>query len=279
MKKLIIIIAGCALLLEATTVFAAPNLNAITNQVAQKAGYDVKGTTATTISETVGRVIRFSLGFLGTIFLVLTIYAGVLRATAGGNEEQVGKSNNIFKMSIVGAVIIVSSYSITTLVFRYIVTPQTELQKIQEAGPLIGAQDNPGCCYFKPSYDQSREVCTRNTRTMCTDGTQITNELNIPIVGFVADVAKDVAVGTVETYGNISAGVGNAVSQGAGGGTMTNARFVEDCSPAEYNACNYGAVQVDLHPDDNNIWCDGADCDKAAENLNKVFNGVTWENN
>ena len=218
MKNLIIIIAGCMLLFGSATVLAAPNLNAITNQVAQQSGYDVKGTSDTTISELVGRVIRYSLGFLGTIFLVLTIYAGVLRATAGGNEEQVGKSNNIFKMSVVGAIIIVSSYSLTTLVFRYIVTPQAELDKIQDTANstvMFGAQDNPGCCYFRPSYDQSREVCNRSTRTMCNNGDQITD--------------------------------------GSSGGEMTNTRFV-DCSASEYNACSYSAVQADAHVDDNNIW-------------------------
>ncbi len=209
-------------LVNVTVVLAAPKIDVLTNQTARTAGYDTQGTTDTTISETVGKVIRYSIGFLGTIFLVLTIYAGVLRGTAGGNEEQVSKSNNIFKMSLVGAIIIVSAYSITTLVFKYLVTPGQVIQDIKDAGPQIGTTDSPGCCYYKDNPSATDVKCLRGTRSQCQQGTFI-----------FPDDPND---------GNSGPGY-----------ALGNKTVVEwkNCSASEYRSCQ---ATADLHPDDNNIW-------------------------
>lgn len=66
----------------------------------------------------VGRVINVSLGLLGTLFVGLTVYAGFLWMTAGGNEDQVGKAKKILYTSIIGLIIILSAYSISNFVLR-----------------------------------------------------------------------------------------------------------------------------------------------------------------
>ncbi|MDD2758445.1 MAG: pilin [Patescibacteria group bacterium] len=64
----------------------------------------------------ISTIIRTALSVIGMVFLVLTIYAGALWMTAGGNEEQITKAKNIIKASVIGLIIIFSAYSITYFV-------------------------------------------------------------------------------------------------------------------------------------------------------------------
>ncbi len=62
------------------------------------------------------RIIRFVLGFLGLIFLVLTLYAGFMWMTSAGNEDKVEKAKKILWGAIIGLAIVLSSYAITEFV-------------------------------------------------------------------------------------------------------------------------------------------------------------------
>lgn len=68
--------------------------------------------------EIVARTIRIALGLLGTIALCLTLYAGYLWMTAGGNEDEVTKAKTLLTQSVIGLMIILLSYSITIFVFK-----------------------------------------------------------------------------------------------------------------------------------------------------------------
>lgn len=61
-------------------------------------------------------IIRGALGVIGTVFLVLMIYAGAIWMTSGGNEEKVGKAKKIITTSVIGLIIVILSYAITTFV-------------------------------------------------------------------------------------------------------------------------------------------------------------------
>jgi hypothetical protein len=99
------------LLVPAAQVYAQTDLS---QDIAQKSGYG--SATGSTLSETVGRIIKIVLGFLGIIFLALTVYAGALWMTAAGNEEKVTKALDILKTSVIGLIIIIAAYSITYFV-------------------------------------------------------------------------------------------------------------------------------------------------------------------
>jgi nitrogen fixation-related uncharacterized protein len=71
---------------------------------------------------TVLKIVRAFLSLLGAIFLVLTIYAGFLWMTSGGNEEQVGKAKKILRDSIIGLAIVITAYAITLFVFNALVS-------------------------------------------------------------------------------------------------------------------------------------------------------------
>ncbi len=64
------------------------------------------------------KIIQPVLGLLGLLFLVLMIYAGILWMTAQGDPKQVAKAKEIIISSVIGAVIVASSYALTTAVFN-----------------------------------------------------------------------------------------------------------------------------------------------------------------
>lgn len=69
-------------------------------------------------------IIQPVLGLTGVIFLVLTVYAGMMWMTAAGDSKRVEKAKNILIASVTGAVIIASSYAITSTVLNAL-TPKT----------------------------------------------------------------------------------------------------------------------------------------------------------
>lgn len=63
------------------------------------------------------RIINWSLGLIGTIFLVFTIYAGFLWMTARGNKDQVEKAQGMLRDGVIGVVIIFLGFAIANMVF------------------------------------------------------------------------------------------------------------------------------------------------------------------
>lgn len=102
--------------------FAATTLNATDtlNQVAgdEGAGFNIQGSGTDTLLTTVGTLIRTALGFLGVICLLLVLWAGWLWMTAGGDDKAVGKAKTIMQNAVIGLVIILSAYAISSFIFE-----------------------------------------------------------------------------------------------------------------------------------------------------------------
>ena len=73
------------------------------------------------LAEIVGAVISIFLSFLGIIFLILIIYGGFVWMTSGGNEIKVIKAKKVITNAVIGLIIVLSAYSITSFVFRSLV--------------------------------------------------------------------------------------------------------------------------------------------------------------
>ena len=71
----------------------------------------------TNIPELIGRIINGVLGIVGSLALLLFIYGGFTWMTAGGNEEKVKKAQKIIVSSVLGILIIFTSYALLNLVF------------------------------------------------------------------------------------------------------------------------------------------------------------------
>ncbi len=73
----------------------------------------------------IGAIISVILGVLGMIFVVLTIYAGILYMTASGEDDKIKKAKKTLTQAIIGIVIIVAAYSISTFVVAQMIAATT----------------------------------------------------------------------------------------------------------------------------------------------------------
>ncbi len=67
-----------------------------------------------------GQIIGTVLSFVGVLFLILMIYAGITWMTAQGNETQVTKAKDQLINAIIGLVIIFAAYAITTFIGNFV---------------------------------------------------------------------------------------------------------------------------------------------------------------
>jgi len=112
-----IIIAG-QLLFSGHTVKAQSTSSVMNNLKSVALGsYDIN-TNENTLLNNVATIIQVVLGLLGTIFVILMIYAGILWMTAGGNDTQVKKAQNIIQRAVIGLIIVVLAYAITYFIFQ-----------------------------------------------------------------------------------------------------------------------------------------------------------------
>jgi hypothetical protein len=79
-------------------------------------------------------IIRTALGIVGTVFIILMIYAGALWMTSGGNEEKVSKAKKIITTSVIGLIIVILSYGITRFVI-YVVTGGAPAEQVKTQPP------------------------------------------------------------------------------------------------------------------------------------------------
>ena len=111
---------GAALLsLLASPAFAAP----INTGLAPIANVIALGTQD--IRTIIGRIIYVALGIIGTVLLVIIVYAGFLWMTAGGNEDRVAEAKKWITNAVIGLAIVLSAYAITYFIITQLVAATT----------------------------------------------------------------------------------------------------------------------------------------------------------
>ena len=80
----------------------------------QAAGYE----TGNDYTVVIGQIIKTLLSIVGALFVVLFVYGGFLWMTAetGAGRNQLEKAKKVFTMAIIGLLIIVAAYAITSFV-------------------------------------------------------------------------------------------------------------------------------------------------------------------
>lgn len=72
------------------------------------------------VPEIAGQIIGAALSLVGVLFFILMIYSGITWMVARGNEEQSKQALRTIIAAIIGLIIVLSSYAITTFVFESI---------------------------------------------------------------------------------------------------------------------------------------------------------------
>jgi len=70
----------------------------------------------TNVSTAIGKVVGAGLAFIGTLFLILIIYGGFTWMFARGNEQEVKKAKDLITQAVIGLVIVLAAYAITSYI-------------------------------------------------------------------------------------------------------------------------------------------------------------------
>lgn len=89
------------------------------------------GLTNQDIRITIARIISVSLSLLGTVVVVIIIYAGFQWMTAGGSSDKVEEAQKRIGYAVVGLAIILSAYAITQFVVTNLYTASTSVEYIK----------------------------------------------------------------------------------------------------------------------------------------------------
>lgn len=85
----------------------------------------------TDIRVIIARIIYIALGLVGTILLVIIVYAGFIWMTAGGDDEKVNTAKRLIINGVIGLAIVLASYAIAYFVV-------TRLMGIRDTNPVGG---------------------------------------------------------------------------------------------------------------------------------------------
>jgi hypothetical protein len=86
-----------------------------------KSDVQENATVRTMLLDRVGGLVGLILSFVGVIFLVLTVYAGIMWMTAQGNSAKVEKAKDLLINAVIGLVIVSAAYSLTIFVGNQLV--------------------------------------------------------------------------------------------------------------------------------------------------------------
>ncbi|MDD2758446.1 MAG: pilin [Patescibacteria group bacterium] len=164
---LLAIFVGTLMIITYASAVDIVGQGSLTGGIAQKAGYEV-GQDEYSLSRTVGSIIKSVLSVIGVIFLVLTIYAGVLWMTAAGNEEKVTKATGIIKAAVIGLIIVVLSYGVTALVMNFVVGAQAPSS--DTGGSYNSPSAKMGCCVKMPNKDKCTQTASVGSCTTKWEG-------------------------------------------------------------------------------------------------------------
>jgi len=118
-NKIIILMVCLGILAVGGFVFAQNDLGL--NEFAGQTNLGTKP-----IGQVIAEIVRIFLSVLGSIAVILLLYAGFLWMTAGGEEDKIEKAKKLIYNGVVGLVIILSAYTISYFVFGSLLSATTD---------------------------------------------------------------------------------------------------------------------------------------------------------
>jgi hypothetical protein len=64
-------------------------------------------------------IVRYLMGFLGIIAVVVILWGGFQWLTAGGNEDKVGSAKKTIIAGVIGLIIVIAAFAIVTIVVGF----------------------------------------------------------------------------------------------------------------------------------------------------------------
>ena len=91
------------------------------NNAANTYGPYTAPATNTSLASTLGILISAALSILGIVFIIIIIIAGYQWMTAQGKEDQVKKATDAITRSVIGLIVVISSYAIWVFIKTYFI--------------------------------------------------------------------------------------------------------------------------------------------------------------
>ncbi|NCC69960.1 hypothetical protein EOM09_00020 [bacterium] len=105
LSLMLLLSAGSFFTASATDMFGESDLTAIGTTT---------GLGTTSVQGITGNIIKSIIGLFGIVATAFIVYGGILWMTSGGEEEKVKKAKKLMISGIIGMIIIVSAYAITS---------------------------------------------------------------------------------------------------------------------------------------------------------------------
>ncbi|MBI5728398.1 MAG: hypothetical protein HY984_01440 [Candidatus Magasanikbacteria bacterium] len=142
-------------------VFAADYRTDVQKQADAFSGAVGKGFESTKDPREVAAIlIRYVLGFVGTLFLAYGVYAGYIIMMSRGEEDKINKAKSTLRTCIIGSFVVLSAYGITLMVSRMFQTPSKRTQ-ILNAGDWLQIDTEPldqSRTRFEENYGRQKEL-------------------------------------------------------------------------------------------------------------------------
>ena len=145
----------------------------------------------------IARIIQVFLGFLGTIALVLIIYAGFLWMTSSGDDTKIQQAKDILKNAVIGLIIILSSFAIASFILNMLLNGRAGGGPGAGGGPTAGPVGTGaiGSCAIVDYYPVlNQKDVVRNTAIM------VTFREAISMNSVVINVAGDVNTSNIKLF-------------------------------------------------------------------------------
>lgn len=123
MKKMVVIAMAAVIMLPAVTVKAAADVSDLfgTPDIQQKLQEGTLGNDKDP-REIAASVINVIMGFLGIVAVVIILLGGFKWMTAAGSEDKIDEAKKLLAAGVIGLVIILSAWGITTFVLKSILS-------------------------------------------------------------------------------------------------------------------------------------------------------------
>lgn len=73
----------------------------------------------------VANIIRFILGFLGILAVIIVVYAGFKWMLSGGSEDKIGEAKKMLIAGVIGLIIILAAYIVVNFVINQLIGATT----------------------------------------------------------------------------------------------------------------------------------------------------------
>ena len=164
MKKNIFLIAGLAF---ASILIAAPIAYAVDYGLVattDAAGLSKEGSIVTII----GNIIGNGLALISVLFFIMMVYGGVMWMTSRGKEETSKRALDVIFAAIIGIIIVLSAYAITTFIFKSVgvggnttsATTPGPTDKVTECASMCS--QNNHCKTIKGTVAENMQSAERN---------------------------------------------------------------------------------------------------------------------